>query len=83
MATIDFNDVIYVTLTQRGNVIATLTLSGISSVEAIVQQLRGLAKTCAGLVTLQLRNFTKGWSQSRNLLLPKPQRIEAVQLSLF
>ncbi len=85
MATIDLHDEIFATLTQRGKVIATLKLSGVTSIAMILQRLRQLASKCVGLVTLNVRNSSQGWLHSRSIML-SPQKShchEAVQLSLF
>ena len=85
MATINFQDEIYATLTQRGNVIATIKMSGINSVSAVLSKLRSLASGCVGMVTFKLRNCSQGWAQCRNIMLSSQTIFgrEAVQLTLF
>jgi hypothetical protein len=85
MAEINAQDEIYATLTQRGNVVATINMSGLNSIAAILCKLRAIASGCVGLVTFKMRNCSQGWSQSRQIMLTsQPKfRSDAVQLSLF
>ncbi len=85
MATIDLHDEVFATLTQRGKVVATMKLSGVTSIAMILQHLRQLASKCVGLVTLNVRNSSQGWLHSRSIMLAPQQshNHEAVQLSLF
>lgn len=85
MATIDLHDEVFATLTQRGKVIATMKLSGVTSIAMILHRLRQLASKCVGLVTLNVRNSSQGWLHSCPIMLSprQPQGQEAVQLSLF
>ena len=69
MGTINSSDIIFATLTQRGNQVATFRFSGLTSIADIIKQIRTNVRNCIGMVTLQLRNGTQGWSQSRSLLL--------------
>ena len=81
MATIFTTDILYATVIQRGTTIATLTLSGVSSLAEIISRIKSVVKDSIGMLTLNLRNSTQGWRQQRNIILkPCPH---AVQLTLF
>jgi hypothetical protein len=69
MGTINSSDIIFATLTQRGNQVATFRFSGLSSVADIIKHIRDSVRNCMGIVTLQLRNGSQGWTQQRSLLL--------------
>lgn len=81
MATILSTDVMFATVKQRGNTLATLRLSGMSSLAEIINYIKTVIKDKMGLLTLSLRNCTQGWAQERNIIL-EPRRI-STQLSLF
>ena len=85
MAVINYNDVIYATLTQRGNVIASVKMCGVTSFEFLLRQLRNIVSGCVGMVTLQIRNYSQGWSQNKKLVIGAKvsQDFTPVQLSLF
>lgn len=85
MATINLHDEIYATLTQRGIVVAKIKLQGIRSLSDVLLKLRSHASNCMGLVTLKVRNYTQGWSQSKNIKLTSqiPVKCDAIQLLLF
>lgn len=81
MATILSTDVMFATVKQRGNILATLRLSGMSSLADIINYIKTIVKGRMGLLTLSLRNSTQGWAQERNIIL-EPRRV-STQLSLF
>ncbi|MDE6048241.1 MAG: hypothetical protein K2G09_00915 [Paramuribaculum sp.] len=81
MATILTSDILYATISQRGTAIASLTLSGVSSIAEIINRIKSVVKNTIGMLTINLRNGTQGWRQQRNIILkPRPR---AVQLTLF
>lgn len=81
MATISTTDILYATVSQRGTTVATLTLSGVSSLSEIISRIKEVVKGTLGLFTLNLRNSSQGWREQRNILLkPSPK---VVQLTLF
>ncbi len=63
------SDVIFATVRQRGNVILSMQLSGIGSYAQLICHLRKLLAGLMGIATLDLRNGTQGWSQSRPVML--------------
>ncbi len=66
MATIESSDIIFATIRQRGQILTTLRLSGITSLSEIVSSLHGIAR---GLTTIDLRNGSQGWSSRHTVLL--------------
>ncbi len=62
MGTIHSSDVIFATLIQHGRQIGSYRLSGISSLSDIINDVRNRAARVTGIVTLQLRNGTQGWT---------------------
>ena len=85
MAEINYNDVIYATLTRCGNVIASVKMRGMTSFESILRQIRKIVVESVGLVTLQIRNYSQGWSQNKTLVIGanESEYFTPVQLSLF
>lgn len=85
MATINLQDEVYATLSQRGIVVAKVKMQGIKSLSDVLLQLRSLASNCVGLATLKIRNYTQGWSQRKSIMLTsqKPMECDAIQLLLF
>lgn len=82
MGTINSSDIIYATLSQHGRQFATFRFSGLTSFAEIVRSVRRAVTSRRGMVTLNLRNSSQGWSHNRALILsPAPQT--PVQLSLF
>ncbi|MCM1292369.1 MAG: hypothetical protein NC111_03000 [Bacteroides sp.] len=66
MKSILSTDIVFATLRQRGRVIGSLRLSGVTSLADVMNHVKGLA---IGLVTLELRNGTQGWSHNHNLMM--------------
>ncbi len=88
MKAININDVIFATVSQHGCVLASLTLSGVTSLSDVMKHLRASVSGVVGMVTLQLRNMSQGWSQ-RTTFVPASAPLGRsctrmpVQLSLF
>lgn len=85
MATFNTSDIIFATVTQHGQTILSLQMSGLSSFAELLKKLRNAIINPIGLVTLKLRNSSQGWAQQHTMILttaPKsPTR--ATQLTLF
>lgn len=69
MATISITDVIYATVERRGTTLLSARFSGIASFSELLSQLRRAISRETGLMTLNLRNGSQGWSRSHRLLL--------------
>ena len=83
-AIIDVNDVVYATIIYRGVVVSMLKLTGMNSVSMILQTVKTEAKQCIGMVTLKLRNYSKGWTQNRQIIMESTLgQSTSIQLSLF
>lgn len=68
MAKIDYTDILYVSVSQQGRSLAQMTISGIRSVKELMQRLRQTLHQYSGLLTIQLRNATQGWSRENQML---------------
>lgn len=69
MAKISITDKLFVTVLDRGNRLLQLSISGITSVKELMQQLHEMLHQYDGkLLTLQLRNSTQGWSRENQML---------------
>lgn len=68
MTKIDFSDIIFVTVMQQGRSLTQLTFSGIRSIKELMQRLRQSLHQYNGLLTVQLRNSTQGWSRENQML---------------
>ncbi len=80
MGTISTTDIIYASITHHGRQIAAYSFSGLTSLHDIINYIRRRT-TLKGLLKVNLRNRSQGWSHSIALnLLPLSQ---PVQLSLF
>ena len=69
MKTISCTDVIFARVTRCGQTLASLSLSGITSLQQLYMRIRTQLGTRLGLITIQLRNTTQGWSDRRHLLI--------------
>ena len=67
--TVAANDVIFITVSELGREILTLTFCGSSSVCQLMEQLRRRLEGIEGLLTLNFRNGTQGTSVKRVLRL--------------
>ncbi len=65
MATILSSDEIFATVSQRGRVVSSLRLSGITSLADI---LRAIGNEIRGLATIELRNSTQGWQRRHTIM---------------
>ncbi len=86
MATpINPTDILFATLTCRGNTIASLKFSGMSSMPAVFRHLRPVLSSCQGLAVLALRNSSQGWTQQSRVILcgNNSGSSKPVQLTLF
>ncbi|MDE6514042.1 MAG: hypothetical protein K2L05_07670 [Muribaculaceae bacterium] len=69
MAKISITDKLFVTVLDRGNRLLQLSVSGITSLKELMQQLHEMLHQYDGkLLTLQLRNSTQGWSRENQML---------------
>lgn len=69
MATLQTSDVIFATVSRCGTTIATLKLSGMSSLAQIFNYIKTVLSGTMGLLTVNLRNGTQGWNERYNLML--------------
>lgn len=70
MANISFNDSIFVSVMLRGTTLLNVRLTGFGSLRELMSHLHGCLRQYAGqLLTLEVRNSTKGWSRTDSMLL--------------
>lgn len=65
MATIHFNDHLFVTALQGGTTLASLSSTGFTSFADVLSALRNKIATVAGMVTIRLRNTSQGWNRTQ------------------
>lgn len=68
MATILNSDIIFATVIQRGTTVASLRMSGISSMSDIVSRVRTAIGQFTGLTTINLRNGSQGWNHRHTVM---------------
>lgn len=59
-------DIVFATLRQRGRIVDTVRLSGVTSLADVVTRLKGVV---GGLTTIDLRNGTQGWSSRHTVMM--------------
>lgn len=70
MTKIDITDKLFVSVSDHGRRIVSLSLSGIASLKELMQQLNEMLHQYRGkLLTLELRNSTRGWRSENQMLL--------------
>lgn len=72
MQTIDYTDVVFATIIQRGRTLYSARISGMSSVAEVMKYLHSAVGKVAGMVTLNLRNSSQGWSTQTYLRIQRP-----------
>lgn len=83
---IDFNDTLCATVTLRGRIINSFTLTGMTSIPAIMRTISAKIGKSVGMITVIIRNTSKGWSQKRTMTsgMNNTAKIPVgTQLSLF
>ncbi len=64
MKTFSINDVIFARVTMMGHELLNLRLSGIASMSALLHRIRQELGSCLGMISLNIRNLSQGWSQT-------------------
>lgn len=85
MATINYSDKIFATVMRQGRTIISLQMSGLTSFSELLKNLRRSISKPLGLVTLNLRNSSQGWTQQHTLMFdPSTSKTPStLQLTLF
>lgn len=87
MATKIFHDdIIFATVSQRGNIIVSLKMTGLTSIRDLLELLNKTINGYMGMVMLKLRNKSQGWSLNQPIMMGrKASSITSgpVQLTLF
>lgn len=69
MKTISCTDIIFARVSQCGRMVASLCLSGITSIQELYQRISERLGGHVGLITVQLRNGSQGWTDRRHVLI--------------
>lgn len=69
MSTFSSSDLIFATVLNRGDVIASMRLSGVSSYTELLSAVRSRVGHVGGLSTLSVRNSSQGWSARQAVIL--------------
>lgn len=68
MTTISTSDLIFATLSLHGSTVASMQMSGVSTLPEIIRTIRSSVSSLSGMATLSLRNGSQGWSSTHRLL---------------
>ena len=68
MTTIAKSDLIFATLSLHGSTVASMQMSGVSTLPEIIRTIRSSVDSLSGMATLSLRNGSQGWSSTHRLL---------------
>lgn len=79
--TVTPSDIVLASASYRGRNIASFRSFGFSSMEDIIRAVKQAVGSLSGLITLSLRNDSRGWTQSRALFIAPAA--PGTQLSLF
>lgn len=63
------SDTIFATIRKAGSTLGRHTLSGFDSIGALLKEISGMHRGVSGLVTIELRNGTLGWTDQLNVRL--------------
>jgi hypothetical protein len=69
MANIHSDDVVFATITQRGSTLASLKLSGITSMTHLLQCVCSSVSSLKGMATISVRNSSQGWTATQALYM--------------
>lgn len=69
MSTISPTDNLFATAYMRGIEIYRFAGTGISSLSELISKMRDHAAGCGGMVTLNVRNSSRGWAGSKSIYL--------------
>lgn len=69
MKTISLGDKIFTRVTMNGRTILDFVTDKVSNMAELISILRKRMNDTAGLVTLHIRNYHKGWGEEKALLL--------------
>ncbi len=81
MATITTKDLVQVSASYHGKIVATISSTGFASLAEVLKAVRSSIGTIVGIIELSVRNASQGWRENRTMLISplKP----GTQLSLF
>lgn len=64
MSTISPSDILFATVSQRGNMILNIRLSGVESKSDIFRAIRTSCPGISGIAHLSIRNASQGWASA-------------------
>ncbi len=64
MKKIELNDVIFARATMMGREIINMRICGVMSMSELLRRVRQEIGSCFGLITINLRNMSQGWTQT-------------------
>lgn len=82
---IDFQDVIFATISGCGIAYGNLSISGVSSMSGLMEAIKKYLGNKIGIAKIVLRNTTKGWTSRMSIMLgsKSTSHVQGQQLSLF
>lgn len=81
MGTIASSDIIYATISKHGRIVASFSICGLTTIRDIISYIRRVSALTTGMLKLNLRNRSQGWSHTRSISIPPCS--QPIQLSLF
>ncbi len=68
MTTIAKSDLIFATLSLHGSTVASMQMSGVSTLPEIIRTIRSSVDSLSGMATLSRRTGSPGWCATNRLL---------------
>jgi hypothetical protein len=69
MANIQSDDVLFATISQRGSTMASMKLSGVTSMSHLMNILHKSMSSLKGMATIVVRNSSQGWTSTQALYM--------------
>lgn len=69
MTTVSYNDLVQASATFEGRTVASFSASGFNSINEVLLAVRRAAGGVTGLLSLSVRNATRGWREQRALFV--------------
>lgn len=68
MATFSTSDLIFATVANHTGVVANLRMSGLTSFDDVIREVRSQIGSVGGLSTVCVRNSSRGWSATQTVI---------------
>ena len=69
MTTVSYNDLVQASTTFEGHTVASFSASGFNSINGGAPCSAPCRRRCQGLLSLSVRNATRGWKEQRALFV--------------